>query len=76
MVTNATNDMLLNVSDCLCTLPIVHDSESSSFVPHPTLGGSDVILGGGMIVIFSVDYVDILIFSRHFTSCMYVLFVF
>lgn len=36
-------------------------------------GASDVILGRGMIVIFSVDYVDILIFSIHFTSCMYVL---
>ena len=49
-------------------LPVVQEVECLIFVPHITLGNSDVI-GCCMVVMFNVYY--ILIFSIHFTSCIY-----
>ena len=53
---------------------VFHEIERLIFVLNSTLAISDVIIGCFMVVIFSVNYVDILICSLHSTPCMYLLF--
>ena len=65
------SDLSLNSSDSPCVLYVINEVERFIFVPHITLTNYGIITGCCMLVIFRVYYVDTLIFSIYFTSCVY-----